>query len=517
MADVTNAFQIGGAAADYGWSGSWTTNAPAEYSMTFGVPYEYTFTDISNLTFTVEFSEISGIPCYAANNWLFPSIDGAVDGGDRRLNSNEVIRIKVSYSDPDGKLTNLRLAGIAPYYNNNVWETTVFSTGGSSTSITASVNATVFDYEALGLSPLTMNNVDTWELLVSVDDSLSDTLGGGTNFTESALGAFVLEYTVDTEYVVPYTPLSNVFFDFLNNNIEFDNSIHGATMTRSNNWGTAITLTTIDVIGQDGSSSANPTNSVGNKTNNTENQLGVNSIDNIWGIGSEWRDFNPNEAMVLTANVDMVMIAIDLGSQGPDTEMTISSPAFEDLVLFGEGNNGGGFSLSNTFVAAGSPITFQMTSTTNASDWQLRIDDLTLQAFSDLQSYDAWVQAEGLTTAIDAYDDNWDNDDFDNLMEFALGGDPLVKDSDAIKPVYFDDDDGGSDYLNYIYRRRIYYELSELTYEVGAGTDLLSGSLTQATEETGAGAIDAEYESVTNRISMDVEMQQFMQLEVTID
>jgi hypothetical protein len=132
--------------------------------------------------------------------------------------------------------------------------------------------------------------------------------------------------------------------------------------------------------------------------------------------------------------------------------------------------------------------------------------------------YESWVADQGLTTGVnDALSDDPDADTMDNLLEYALGGNPLLNDAAVYLPGYELLADGGSNYLNYVYRRRIDYADRGMTYEVGAGGNLLYEPLTNATEYVNAGAIDAEFESVTNRISTDVESEQFMQLKVTID
>ena len=196
---VTNTITFGAFGID--WDENWTTNngvIPTEYSISGGVPYRYTFTEISNTTFTVTFTETNGIPVYAGANWLYASIDGAVS--DRRLNSNEVLRLKVSYSDPNGKLQSLRVSGLRTTFNTNPYETMVFSDGVNSTSVTATANDLIIDYDATGLDQLSTNNVGTWELLVSVDDAL----GGGIDFTEAGMGSLILEYVADVEEVPPY-------------------------------------------------------------------------------------------------------------------------------------------------------------------------------------------------------------------------------------------------------------------------------------------------------------------------
>ena len=81
-------------------------------------------------------------------------------------------------------------------------------------------------------------------------------------------------------------------YDF-NDGTEFDNVGLGASMTVD-----GITMTTVEIIGLDGTSA---TNGVNNKTNiqGSVNSLGINSANfSNTDIGSESRDFNPVEAWV---------------------------------------------------------------------------------------------------------------------------------------------------------------------------------------------------------------------------
>ncbi|VGO11757.1 hypothetical protein PDESU_00303 [Pontiella desulfatans] len=307
-------------------------------------------------------------------------------------------------------------------------------------------------------------------------------------------------------------------FDF-NEGTEFDDKSYNVSMTRSNNLGEALTITTVDVIGQDGSSA---TNGVNNKTNiqSSSNSLGINSADDIWGVGSESRDFNPGEAWIISFDKDVVMNFIDLSSQGVDTEMTVSSSAFDDIVLLGTGDGSGGFTLGDVVVPAGTNVMFQMTSTTNAADWQLRIAELYVFSTNIVATtpYEDWMAEQGLTNGVNAaYGDDPDGDDMDNLLEYALGGNALLNDASTFLPGYAVAEDGSTNYLNYVYRRRIDYAARGMTYAVGAGGNLVHEPMTNATQQLPAGAIDADFESVTNRVSMDGKDAQFMELKVTID
>jgi hypothetical protein len=505
-AATTNTFGIGGSGArDMEWTDGTVTNtgvSPTEYSLTFGAPLRYPA--LSNVAFTVTVSETNDV-MFLRNVWL-----GGTNGHVSRLDGDEAVRIKVSYSDPDNKLLELGVAGIGSQWNTLSHETLVFSDGANSYSMTDTENDAIVDYDTTGLDQLTLANTGSWSLLVTVDD----TLGGGTNFTESGMGAFVLGYVADVEEVEEYSPLEPVLYEFLGDS-EFDNKSlsANATMTRSNSWGSAVTITTVNIIGQDGSSA---TNGVNHKTNiySTLNALGINDAK---VTGSEYQDFNPGEAWQFTFSEDVYLVEMYIKSQNEGAELTVSSDEFAPMVL-ADGQAGDIHNLSNVFVSAGTVVTWLMSSPTNAADTGLRIGYLEIQVPSDVNSYDAWIQDQGLIKELnDGLGDDPDLDGLDNLMEYAFGGNALSNDAAVYGPGYEFADDGGTTYMNYAYRRRFDRVAQGLTYDVGSSANLVADAVTNATEEAGSVAIDSTYESVTNRVSTDAADAQFMQLKVTAE
>lgn len=129
---------------------------------------------------------------------------------------------------------------------------------------------------------------------------------------------------------------------------------------------------------------------------------------------------------------------------------------------------------------------------------------------SDIDFYGDWLALyPGLGTQTN-YTDDVEPDGMNNLMEYALGGDPLVNDAATIMPAH--NVDGG--YLNYVYTRRTDADIRLLEYNVFSSLDLVFGPITNETDEVGSVAIDADFESVTNRVSITAEGAQFMQLKV---
>lgn len=130
----------------------------------------------------------------------------------------------------------------------------------------------------------------------------------------------------------------------------------------------------------------------------------------------------------------------------------------------------------------------------------------------DPNTWSGWLDLyPGLGTATN-YTDDVELDGMNNLLEFALGGDPLVEDAS----IYMPKQQLGDVYMNYVYRRSI--EDIGVTYEVLSGTDLVAGNIANATEEAGvSGDLGDGFVSVTNRVPVDAGTVQFMQLKVQLD
>ena len=123
--------------------------------------------------------------------------------------------------------------------------------------------------------------------------------------------------------------------------------------------------------------------------------------------------------------------------------------------------------------------------------------------------YEAWAGANGgnIDMTVDT-----DFDGMDDLLEYALGGNPTTNDAAAILPV--SETTGGS--FLYIYSRRDDYVARGLTYSVLSSTDLVFEPITNATTEVGASAPSGGFETVTNSVSTAAQAAQFINLEVEL-
>ncbi len=140
-------------------------------------------------------------------------------------------------------------------------------------------------------------------------------------------------------------------------------------------------------------------------------------------------------------------------------------------------------------------------------------DDIYLKVFPKL-TYEQWAEDKGLTEGVnDARTDNPDSDSMDNLLEYALGGDPLVDDDAAILPVLQFPDAAT---MEYIYRRRNDAAARGLVYDFKTKDDLVVDSWTsRGDSETGTNAVSAEIDEITNSVDITEDSEMFLNLEVT--
>jgi len=137
-----------------------------------------------------------------------------------------------------------------------------------------------------------------------------------------------------------------------------------------------------------------------------------------------------------------------------------------------------------------------------------------LLKFRPFAPVETWAAGYGLSgTNADATADP-DGDHASNLYEFAFGGNPTNANLTGMSPTFQMVVESGTNWLQYVYRRRT-DPGSGLTYHLDLTGDLASGSWTNSGyTETGVGAIDTHFESVTNRIAVTGNHSLFIRLRV---
>jgi len=139
-------------------------------------------------------------------------------------------------------------------------------------------------------------------------------------------------------------------------------------------------------------------------------------------------------------------------------------------------------------------------------------DDLYLKIIQGV-TYADWAADQGLEEGVNnALTDDPDLDGMDNLLEYALGGNPLLDDAATTLPSSEFNLTG----VRYIYNRRIDATLRGLTYGLVVNTNSLQLLWTPVgtTFETGSAAITPEFEAVTNDLPADTAVG-FVNLEVS--
>lgn len=132
-----------------------------------------------------------------------------------------------------------------------------------------------------------------------------------------------------------------------------------------------------------------------------------------------------------------------------------------------------------------------------------------------LSAYLDWITSYGLTdtNAPAALTYDAEPDGMNNLLEYALGGNPIIDDAATIQPVAVILD---GDTCQYVYKRYRDAAERQLIYDLKTTGDLVGGSWASSggVYETGTNTTDAAFDVVTNTIS-ELGDRMFIQLEIT--
>ncbi|VGO12498.1 hypothetical protein PDESU_01051 [Pontiella desulfatans] len=173
----------------------------------------------------------------------------------------------------------------------------------------------------------------------------------------------------------------------------------------------------------------------------------------------------------------------------------------KDIVLYSGGSNNGSlgsdYAVTNLGVEG---VDWEIIETTNTPH------TITLKILGS--GYATWASGYGLTDADAAEDFDYDGDLFDNLTEYALGGNPTNDADRGYVPTY----GIAGEYFEYVYARRL--GDSNLVYTAEFGTDLVNTNWDSSvvSELPITGSLTNDFESVTNRVDMTGKDVGFMQL-----
>ncbi len=212
----------------------------------------------------------------------------------------------------------------------------------------------------------------------------------------------------------------------------------------------------------------------------------------------------------------------ELGANGVstiDSTGGYQSLANAVLVVDGENYTGGSTTINlfksdnlNNVIAASNITITNFPAGVTAEVTQDQGTDLVTLTIT-VPGYAGWISEYGLSGTNADWNVDYDVDGDNNFYEYAFGGDPTNMAVKGYVPTAESVDDGGTEYFEYVYVRRIGTE-TELDYQPQFGTDLVYTNWSGAgvVELPITGTIDADYESVTNRVDMTGKPVGFMQL-----
>lgn len=127
--------------------------------------------------------------------------------------------------------------------------------------------------------------------------------------------------------------------------------------------------------------------------------------------------------------------------------------------------------------------------------------------------YDQWADGYGVT----GMTDDPDEDRFSNLAEYGVGGNPIDGSYQGIASETSAVDVGGTNWFEYVHVERSDAAGRGLSYWVERTSDLLSPAWTNSGIVTvGSGVLDADFNTVTNRVPADSEEKLFLRLRVQL-
>ena len=130
---------------------------------------------------------------------------------------------------------------------------------------------------------------------------------------------------------------------------------------------------------------------------------------------------------------------------------------------------------------------------------------------AEMDPFGQWIVEFGLSGSNALHNANPDGDALDNLMEYALGGNPTNDDAAAVSPGTYMVDESGTNWFYHVHNQNTD---PALTFTVGATTNLVTTAVDiNDVEWVGATAETNGFKTVTNRTEA-VEDAKFISLSV---
>jgi hypothetical protein len=249
----------------------------------------------------------------------------------------------------------------------------------------------------------------------------------------------------------------------------------------------------------------------------------ISGYDNL-NLAMDWAASGdiPNPGIVMTYSIDGAAPTTNflVGTSNTDwiETMEIGTVVTNNRSAAVTVNGALDTSLSDTFqtynpaiTGSGSVLTVKLTMASGVTGPAYGMDNLKLYGTAlpvPESGYDAWAESYDLTGTNALESADIEPDGLDNLMEYALGGNPTNSDASAVLPVF----QTLGNYFYHIHNERT--DDIDLTYTVELTTDLVSdGWSTNDLEFVGEAAFSNVWKMVTNRTDL-IENAEFIQLKV---
>jgi hypothetical protein len=265
-----------------------------------------------------------------------------------------------------------------------------------------------------------------------------------------------------------------------------------------------VSITTLNIA----SSSPTRTNTVV-----SGGQLGINAVDTApynfdADLGSSW---------TFELNKDVWLGRVGFRYFGASDEALIiiggvtNTIAVADCEIANYEGNSSFYTFTDPiFIAAGTDVEIQSSSSLwGLGSLLIGVDQPVVVPFT----YADWVALYPSMGANTNLTDHADADGYNNLYEFAMGGDPTDANDIGYVPVSSVVEDGGTNYLDYVYHKRKDASLQGLTYYLELTGNLVFPAWTNAGYEVIGNATVGDYRAVTNRIPT-TNATQFIELQI---
>ena len=207
-----------------------------------------------------------------------------------------------------------------------------------------------------------------------------------------------------------------------------------------------------------------------------------------------------------------------------DLTLTASLPGTDDVIATyvnrGKNPNLALFKMDYTATSPGDQMTVTLEKTFNVVDktGAIYIQSVALNTDTLVvmpNNYSEWLALYPALGSLTNQLDDFEPDGLNNLLEFALGGNPVISDASTVLPKGSTGSAEGTNWFYYTYNRLENAASVGLTYTVRSGSNLESG-LTNTVPPSSVSSAGNGLETATHRISTDTATEGFMRLDIEL-